>query len=315
MPIDPTQAVLRDFENIAWLTIALGLAGYAVWRFFFSAPANPEEPGPEADRHRPVTGVAPFFRADLLILPLVLIKYSVTLQLLTADLSSAPGKIAAWLGLRPETASAAGPSAPPPVEMTPTVIVFDLLLNLILISLVVVMISWVGQRNVVKVFGLDRLGPFKLAIWTLIGAAVATPAILLFSLALPSYLEPLFGKGIEEQAAVLNIRESSDLAFKVLLILNAVLVAPLVEEVVFRGYFYGVMKHHTSAMFAAFTTAAIFAAAHQNVLALLPLWGLALLLTLAYEAGRCLWIPIGMHAIFNAVNVTLILLGFGEAGG
>jgi membrane protease YdiL (CAAX protease family) len=102
--------------------------------------------------------------------------------------------------------------------------------------------------------------------------------------------------------------------------MNACLVAPLVEELVFRGYFYGIMKRYTGTMFAAFVTSAIFAVAHQSLLALLPLWGFALFLTFFYETSRCLWVPIGIHALFNAINVVLILMGLGgeapaEGGG
>jgi membrane protease YdiL (CAAX protease family) len=319
MPTDPAQAVLRDFENLAWLTLVLGLVLYGAWRFFFPAradrlpdPAEPPADAPAAPESAPAgLEVRHFSGADLVILPLVLIKYSVTLQLLAATVSAYPGKLAEKFGFG--TAAPAGPVAEPTaVEMTPVLIVFDLLLNVILISLVIVMIQWVGQRNVLRVFGLTRLGPLRLALWVLAGSIVVTPVVLLLSMGIPEMLEPIFGKDIDEQAAVMNIRESGNLAFKLLLIFNAVLVAPLVEEIVFRGYFYGVMKRHTSAMFAAFITGAIFAAAHQNILALLPLWGLAMFLTLFYEASRSLWVPIGMHAAFNAVNVALILIGFGD---
>lgn len=343
METDPAQAVLRDFENVAWLTLLLGLALFGAWRFFFpgSVGRRLAEPGEsEADSdsesnegtdppsrlaplplRRPVTGakmaapsrsgldVRHFTWADLVILPLVLIKYSVTLQLLT-------GQLALSMGFPAVSAGEPGaPAAPVAVEMTSLLIILDLAFNIVLVSLIFVIVQWVGDRRPGEVFGFFRLGPGRLALWVFLGALIATPVVLVLSFGLPQALEPIFGKEIEEQAAVENIRESSDLAFKILLIVNACLVAPFVEELVFRGFFYGVLKRHTSAMFAAFVTAAIFAVAHQNILALLPLWGLALFLTLFYEASRCLWVPIGMHAIFNAVNVTLILLGYGDPSG
>ena len=316
MTHDPVHAVLRDFENIVWLTILLGLVLFAGWRFFFPlrrealVGAEPAHLPAETPPAPPLSPALPagndFTGADLVMLPLVLIKFSLSLQLLVAYLSSLPARFA---GSPVEAPPAA------PVAISPAVLILDLLLNVILISLVIVMVQWVGRRNFVTLFGFDRLRPAALAIWTVLGSLTAIPVVVLVSMRMPDLIEGWFGTEAAEQAAVMNIRESSDPVFKALLIFNAVLIAPVVEEIVFRGYFYGVMKRHTSAMFAAFTTAAIFAAAHQNLLALIPLFGLALIFTLFYEASRSLWVPIGMHAAFNATNVILILTGFGETAG
>ena len=109
-----------------------------------------------------------------------------------------------------------------------------------------------------------------------------------------------------------SLREAEeDPLMRILLIANACLVAPVVEEVIFRGYLYGVLKRFTGAIFAAFISASLFAVAHNNLPAVLPLWGFALFLTLFYEASRCLWVPIGMHAVFNAVQVFRLLDGNG----
>lgn len=308
MTTDPVHAVLRDFENIAWLTILLGLILFAAWRFFFptreAAAIASGEPVPPPAPAIPAAG--DFTGADLVILPLVLIKFSLTLQIVIAYLSSLPARLAGKLVEAPPAA---------PVAISPAVLILDLLLNIILISLVIVMVQWVGRRNFVTLFGFDRLRLQPLAIWIFIGSITAIPLVVIVSMGMPDLIEQWFGTEAAEQAAVMNIRESTDPLFKALLIFNAVLVAPVVEEIVFRGYFYGVMKRHTSALFAAFVTAAIFAAAHQNLLALIPLFGLALLFTLFYEASRCLWVPIGIHAAFNATNVVLILSGFGETAG
>jgi membrane protease YdiL (CAAX protease family) len=56
----------------------------------------------------------------------------------------------------------------------------------------------------------------------------------------------------------------------------------------------------------------LFAVVHGNLPALLPLWVFSLLLTIAYEATRCLWVPIGMHAFFNAANIVLMMTDTGE---
>lgn len=320
MSTDPAQAVLRDFENVIWLTILMGLVLAGVGRFFFShtgelVPADASAPRPA----EPVAGlpVAHFTWADFLFLPLVLVKYSVTLQLAFGGLFALPGQAAEKFGLLESAPDAAQLTEPVRMQMSSLLILVDMSINIFLIGIVLLMIQWVGRRRVEEVFGLDRFKGKLLTplLWIIGGALIATPAILITSNYMPQLFDGLFGEGMEEQAAVQSMRDSSDWFLRVLLIANACLMAPVVEELVFRGYFYGIMKRHTGAMFAAFVTGAIFAVAHQSLLALLPLWGFALFLTLFYEASRSLWVPIGIHAVFNAANVSFILFGFGGDGG
>lgn len=317
MPTDPAQAVLRDFENVIWLTILVGLILVGIGRFFFprrdeSTPTADADAAPAAS-----VPVAHFTWADLLFLPLVLVKYSVTLQLAAGALFAYPGQAAQKAGLLESAPDAAQLTEPVQMEMSSLLIIIDMSINIFLIGVILLMIQWVGRRRVEEVFGLDRFGgnPIKPLLWIIGGSLLATPAILITSNYMPQLFEGLFGEGMEEQAAVQSMRESSDFFLRLLLIVNACLMAPVVEELVFRGYFYGIMKRRTGAMFAAFVTGAIFAVAHQSLLALLPLWGFALFLTLFYEASRSLWVPIGIHAVFNAVNVSFILLGIGGDGG
>lgn len=87
----------------------------------------------------------------------------------------------------------------------------------------------------------------------------------------------------------------------------AVVVAPVAEEVIFRGYFYGVLKKWLGGAGAAVVSGAIFAAMHVNVPSLAPLFVLALCLTVAYEAAGSLLVTIFMHALFNLTMLAALL--------
>ena len=91
-------------------------------------------------------------------------------------------------------------------------------------------------------------------------------------------LESLMTSG-DRMEAVTLFREGKDPVLLVLMAFAAVIVAPLCEEVVFRGYVYPVAKKFTGARAGALFSALVFAAAHGNVAALVPLFvfGLALL--------------------------------------
>ena len=341
---DPVQAVLRDFENVLWLILIVGLVLFGAWRFFFrsgdehgdieereeSAPESFSEseneteaafPSPKPAKQEDGVPVAHFTLADLFFLPLVLVKYSVTLQLLGAKLFAAPGQAAEKAGLVEGAPTAEKLTEPVVMEISSLQLFVLMGIDFLLIGMVLLMIEWVGGRRVSTVFGFGRFRSLQAparwlrpALWIAAGAIIATPTIIVVSNMMPQFLEGIFGENLNEQAAVQNIRESSNTVMKVLLILNACLLAPFVEELVFRGYFYGIMKRYTGAMFAAFVTGGLFAVAHQNLLALLPLWGFSLFLTLFYEGSRSLWVPIGIHAAFNTANVLLIVLGVGGDG-
>lgn len=324
---DPIQSVLFDFENLIWLTIGVGLVIACSIRVvaarLSSRPgeATPEEvdaplqASGERSRARGGVPVAHFTGFDLALLPLVLMKYSFSFQYLIAH-GLTGGSEGAGTTEAVSTTEAASEGAV--TGMTPALMLFDMTINLFLIMLVILMIQWAGQRSLDSVLGLDRfrhLGSPQQFLWPAVyilgGAAICTPIILISSNGMPDLLDRIFGEEIEEQAAVQSMRAAPDWGMRILLILNACILAPVVEELVFRGYLYGVMKKFTGAMFAAFVSGALFSVAHQNLLALLPLWGFALLLTFFYETSRCLWVPIGIHALFNAINVSLILAGVG----
>ena len=88
------------------------------------------------------------------------------------------------------------------------------------------------------------------------------------------------------------------------LVLGSVVLAPFLEEFIFRGYCYPVVKRWTGKWTAmALTSCFFFAVIHMNVTAVLPLFILSMVLTWCYEKGRSLWIPIVTHSIFNLLTV------------
>ena len=124
--------------------------------------------------------------------------------------------------------------------------------------------------RLIPLFGLDRLTPLRTAGWAL---ALLFAAFVLAGLA------------------------------------NAVSVlAPICEEVIFRGFFYAVGKRYLGPLGSGLATALLFAAFHLSLTALAGLFVLALCLTLAYERTGSLAVPIGMHALYNFTSLCVIYL-------
>ncbi len=90
--------------------------------------------------------------------------------------------------------------------------------------------------------------------------------------------------------------------------LGAVGLAPIAEEMLFRGILYPTLKQSGHRQLALWATALLFASSHANLMAFLPLTFLALVLTWLYERTGNLLAPILAHVLFNAVNFTLLVI-------
>lgn len=93
------------------------------------------------------------------------------------------------------------------------------------------------------------------------------------------------------------------------LVLGAVLVAPLTEELFFRGVLLGAVCHHFGRAWPAIVaTAVAFGLAHAQPQDILPLISLGLVLGYLRLRCRALWPCILLHVLFNARTMAFVLL-------
>lgn len=116
-----------------------------------------------------------------------------------------------------------------------------------------------------------------------------------------------FGLPLPEQEVVRQLADSN-MAEKALIIVSAVLIAPVAEEFVFRHIFFSGAAYGIGTGPAAVLTAALFSALHANLLQAPSLFFMSLILQAAYRRTGRLTVPILIHSLFNAVSVILILL-------
>jgi membrane protease YdiL (CAAX protease family) len=113
----------------------------------------------------------------------------------------------------------------------------------------------------------------------------------------------------EEQLPVRVLRISMSWPGRMTLGVAAIVLAPLAEEILFRGILYPAVKQAGFPRLALWGSVLLFAVVHMNAATFLPLAVLALVLTGLYERTDNLLAPIIAHALFNALNfVTLFLL-------
>ena len=149
--------------------------------------------------------------------------------------------------------------------------------------------------------------PLKASL-TGIGYAVFIPAVFAASLFWLEFAQYFLAIDLQKQESI-DIFSSikSPCAF-VSAALCVCVLAPVSEELVFRGVFYRSLKWVINPAVAAIITSFLFALIHGNMFAFPALFLFSILLTLAYEKSGNICSPIVLHALFNIVNVGAIVV-------
>ena len=88
-----------------------------------------------------------------------------------------------------------------------------------------------------------------------------------------------------------------------LFVLVAVIMAPLFEEIVFRGFLFRGLANSWGWAWGALASSAVFGLAHLQLDVFLPLAALGFALAWAYKQTGSLWTCIAMHGLFNLIAV------------
>ena len=98
---------------------------------------------------------------------------------------------------------------------------------------------------------------------------------------------------------------------RVLLIVAACVIVPILEETVFRGILYRALRRQWSFAPAALASAAVFALAHLTWVGLAPYLLLGVVFAYLYERSGSLVAPWAAHGAFNAFNLAILLTLYG----
>jgi membrane protease YdiL (CAAX protease family) len=131
---------------------------------------------------------------------------------------------------------------------------------------------------------------------------VAFLAVLPVCIGLMALLIYLFGPHHAYHPSLVEMRKA-DSFWAGVLIVSATVLAPLMEEVLFRGILQTTLRKYTgSAWLGVIATSVFFALIHPILLHIPVLFVLSLVLGYNYERSGRLWPVIVLHALFNAYN-------------
>jgi membrane protease YdiL (CAAX protease family) len=140
-----------------------------------------------------------------------------------------------------------------------------------------------------------------LAIWPLVLAVIVLTTTVGKVVRGPSFEMP-------QHRELELMAEFSDIFFRVLVVFLAVAIAPLLEEMLFRGLLQSVIRSYVGRPWLAVTvTSLLFAMVHANATHWPALFVLAMGLGYAYEKSGSLFQPILMHAFFNGMTIAAAL--------
>ena len=152
--------------------------------------------------------------------------------------------------------------------------------------------------------GMGRSQLKKLALAPLFYLA-AIPFLMLATTGYHFLLEHLIGMEVEMQDVAKIITQKLSW-LEILYILTAIFIAPVYEEILFRGILFPFLTKHIGPVQSALFVSALFALMHFHLPSLVPLFLLSIALCGVYWRTESLWPSIGMHAIFNTVSILAI---------
>jgi CAAX protease family protein len=140
---------------------------------------------------------------------------------------------------------------------------------------------------------------------------LSTGAVLLF-FAYPLILmsdtitQRLFGGGSSKQNIVEFFSGSRTIQQRMMIIVFAIAIAPVVEEFLFRFFIYGVLKRYFGRLLGVTFSALLFAAAHAHLPSFAPLFVLGSCFAIAYEWSGSILVAMTMHSLFNSLTLTAL---------
>ncbi len=167
---------------------------------------------------------------------------------------------------------------------------------------ILILLPWVGRRSLAQ-FGLRPLDARDLGI-----ALIGTVAMYGVTLAVAN-VQFAFTHEKPEEASISLFTSAHDPALAIAFAVLAVAIAPVFEELLFRGVIFNALLRYLPVGAAATISGIVFGAFHLSWSAFVPLASSGIVLAFVYYRSGSLVASMLTHALFNAINVGLLELG------
>jgi len=104
---------------------------------------------------------------------------------------------------------------------------------------------------------------------------------------------------VDTQGAEL-LKQFSELDSPVWYVIVGVIIAPLVEEIFFRGFLFQGFRHRYGWIPGILISSFLFAAAHLSLVAFIPTFIMGAMLAYTYHRSNSIWPGVILHFLVNA---------------
>lgn len=164
---------------------------------------------------------------------------------------------------------------------------------------------WIQKYKTTK----QELGLQRLPTWTDIGLAPVGFGLYLFLSAIILYvltlIFPAFDSAQLQQTGFGNLSQRYEY---ILAFITLVVVAPVAEEILFRGYLYGKLRGSIPVWLAILITSVLFGAVHGQWNVAVDVFALGIILCTLREVTGSIWAGIMLHMIKNGIAFYLLFI-------
>ncbi|MGQ3684159.1 MAG: lysostaphin resistance A-like protein [Candidatus Loosdrechtia sp.] len=157
----------------------------------------------------------------------------------------------------------------------------------------------------------DALGLSLVNAWENIRQGIKAYLITIPFILIAGYLVNLiasyYGAEPEIQEVVKWVLEEKSPFILISLVFFGIVIAPVIEEVLFRGFLQPALRNTFGSRYAILTTAFLFATVHMDLFAFLQIFILGILLGYVYEKTQTLIAPIVVHILHNSLTLIFLL--------
>jgi len=189
----------------------------------------------------------------------------------------------------------------PSIQFSPRNLLANFLLTGCVVLVIVTFLQFRGF-DVGSLGGFFRLNFIRTLSTGVILLFFAYPLILMSD----AITQQLFGGGSSKQNIVEFFSGSRTIQQRMMIIVFAIAIAPIVEEFLFRFFIYGVLKRYFGRLLGVTFSALLFAAAHAHLPSFAPLFVLGSCFAIAYEWSGSILVAMTMHSLFNSLTLTAL---------
>jgi membrane protease YdiL (CAAX protease family) len=168
-----------------------------------------------------------------------------------------------------------------------------------LLLVLLIAMPWLSRRS------LGELGLRGFGRTTIVAGVLGAIAMYAVTIGVAN-VQFLFTHQKPEETAISLFTSTHDTSLIVTFTFLAAIVAPFMEEFVFRGFLFNALLRYMPVWAAAVLSGIIFGASHGSPTAFLPLAASGVVLAYVYERSGSLTASMLTHALFNLINVALI---------